>query len=229
MPPDYRGSRWLAAVALCACVSPPIRGEAQQARADARPLRALDVTARLARDGVTAGVVMCRDLPSTTDEEHSADRAEARPADLVEPAGAPAQATCDALNASLFERHEGGVLHLRTTGEPQRVTDLLNRPIHLEAEYGVPAIDAVLTRIVNAVRSNDSAVIRRSTGATGYLVTLRGGPTTVMEALDEVVRQAPGLVWFMHFSSRDGDGPLGIGLIGPHGGSGTSVFPLPNR
>jgi hypothetical protein len=165
---------------------------------------------------------MCADLGWTNDEK--------QPEGLANPEEGPARTPCEELNASLFQRHEGGVLHVRSTREPQRVTDLLNRAIDLEPASGVPAIEAVATRIVNAVRGDASAGIHESTSASATPVVLRGGSTTVMQALDDVVRQAPGLVWYIYFSPKEDGGPLGIGLIGPHGlGSGGSVFPLRKR
>ncbi len=195
-------ARPLAAAALIAIASAATR--AQTPAADAGPPRALDVTAELARQGRKAGVVMCR-----------ADEA--------------SQAACEDLNVSIFQRVDGGVLHVRTMGEPQRVTDLLNRSIRLDPASGVPAIEVVATRIVNAIRGDHSAGPHESTGAVGQLVTLHGGSTTVIKALDEVVRQAPGLVWYVYFSPTDDGGPLEIGLIGPGGGSGGTVFPLAKR
>ena len=199
------GPRSPAAIVLIALATSTIRAQAPQTPADGRPPSPVNVTAQLARQGVKAGVVMCYDA-----EELS-------------------QAACEDLNVSLFRRMDGGVLHVRTMGEPQRVTDLLNRSIRLEPASGVPAIEIVATRIVNALRGDHSAGPHGATGAPGQLVTLHGGSTTVIKALDEVVRQAPGLVWYLYFSPKDEGGPLAIGLVGPGGGSGTIVFPLLTR
>jgi hypothetical protein len=92
----------------------------------------------------------------------------------------------------------------------------------------VPAIEAVATRIVNAVRDNHSAGRHGSTGATAQPVTLRGGSTTFMQALDDVVRQAPGLVWWVTFTPEE-DSLVMVGLVDRHGGSGGGVFQRPKR
>ena len=183
---------------------------------DVPPPRALDVAADLVRQSVTAGVAMCW------------PRGERQTSEDAVPATEPDLTACDELNASLFQRREGGVLHVRTEREPRRVTELLNRSIVIEAESDVQAIDAVMRIILKAVRGNGSAGEISSISARSWPVTLRGGRTTFMEALDDVVRQAPGLVWLLTFAPRDGGSDFVIHLLGmPGGGVGTCVFQLP--
>src|SRR5689334_1856510 len=153
-----RVSRWLTTVALVVGLGAAGRGQ------DAVEFRRwLDVAHALARQAEPAGVVMC-DLPG------------AGPGEDVDPfvrlAGTPTLAACAKLNASLFQRQEGGVLHVRTIGEPRLVTELLNRSIQLEAQSDLQAIDAVRT-IVNAIRGDHSSGASASMGAAARLVRLR--------------------------------------------------------
>ena len=209
----------LAAIGIVTLVGAAIRGDTPRAPRDIEFRMAASIAMPLARQGVTAGVVMCALPPA----------AEGEPVDaLVRLAGTPVLAACTELNASLSQRREGGVLHVRTTREPRHVTELLHRSIYLEAESDVPAIEAVATRIVNAVRGNHSAGRHGSTGATAQPVTLRGGSTTFMQALDDVVRQAPGLVWWMTFTPEE-DSLVMVGLVDRHGGSGGAVLQRPKR
>ena len=108
-----RGSSWLTAAALVVGL-----GAAARTQDAVEFRRWLDVAYGLARQGEPAGVVMC-DLPGAAPGE------ELDP--FVRLAGTPTLAACGRLNASLFQRHEGGVLHTRTVGEPRLVTELLNR------------------------------------------------------------------------------------------------------
>lgn len=166
----------LCAAAIVALPDAAVRGESGQAP-DVPPPKALDVAADLVRQSVTAGVAMCW------------PRGERQASGDAVPAIEPDLAACDELNASLFQRREGGVLHIRTTREPRRVTELLNRSIHIEAVSDVQAIDAVMRIILKAVRGNGSAGEISSISAQSWPVTLRGGRTTFMEALDDVVRR----------------------------------------
>jgi hypothetical protein len=213
---QFRRPTVLGTVALLGCLSATVRGESGQT--PDLPPRALDVAADFARQMVTAGVVMC------WPHDHEGHV----PADFL-PDHGPDKAACDELNASLFQRREGGVLHVRTTREPRRVTELLNRSIDLEAASDVQAIDAVMRVILNAVRGNGSSGAHSSSGVGATPVTIRGGRTTFMEALDDVVRQVPGLVWFVTFAPHDDGSDFWIILLGPPGGggSGTCVFQLP--
>lgn len=202
-------------VAIAACLSTVARSEGGQTP-DVPPPGALDVAAELVRQRVTAGVTMCW------------PRGQRQASEDAVPAAESDVTACDELNASLFQRREGGVLHVRTTREPRRVTELLNRSIDIEAGSDVQAIDAVMRIILKAVRGNGSAGEISSISAQSWPVTLRGGRTTFMEALDDVVRQAPGLVWLLTFASRDGGSDFVIHLLGmPGGGAGTCVFQLP--
>jgi len=208
----------LAAIGIVTLVSAAIRGDTP-APQDVEFRMAASIAMPLARQRVTAGVVMCA-LPPAAEGEPVED--------LVRLAGTPVLAACTELNGSLSQRREGGVLHVRTTGEPRHVTELLHRSIYLEPESDVPAIEAVATRIVNAVRGNHSAGRHGSTGATAQSVTLRGGSTTLMQALDDVVRQTPGLVWWVTFTLEE-DSLVMVGLVDRHGGSGGEVFQRPKR
>jgi hypothetical protein len=199
-----RASRWIMIVVLV--VSGSAAANAQTTAEDAPHRRALDVTFELARRGLNGGVVLCGPWKSD---------------DVPSP--------CSEINGGIFQRREGGVLHVRTMREPRRVTDLLNRRIELEPAEGVPAIEVVATRIVHAVRGDRSAGRAGSTTFIGRPVDIRGGTTTVMEALDDVVRQVPNLVWYVYFEPKDDGGRLEIGLIGPGGGGGTEIFPAPPR
>jgi len=200
-------------VALLGVVA--VRGEGAQTP-DVPPPSAGDVAADLTRQGVPAGVAMCRppgngQVPGDAAPTSELDRTD-----------------CDELNASLFQRREGGVLHVRTTREPRRVTELLNRSIHVDAAPDVQAIDAIMRIILNAVRGDGSAGAFHASGREGTLVTIRGGPTTFMQALDDVVRQVPGLVWLLTFTPQEGGRNFQIVLLGPPGsGGGTCVFRLP--
>jgi len=209
-----RPSHWLTTVALVAGLGVAVRSqEAVEFR------RWLDVAHALARQAEPAGVVMC-DLPGAARGE------ELDP--FVRLAGTPTLAACAKLNASLFQRQEGGVLHVRTIGEPRLVTELLHRSIQLEAQSDLQAIDAVST-IVNAIRGDRSSGASASMGAAARLVRLRAGRTTVMQALDDVVRQAPGTTWWLTYTPAEDGQTLMLGLVDGHGGSGSSVFPGRSR
>jgi hypothetical protein len=217
MSTRFRRASVLRAIGMLAFLSVAVRGENGQTP-DVPPPRALDVAADLARQRVTAGVVMC------WPEDHEGQV----PGDLL-PDHGPDKTACDELNVSLFQRREGGVLHVRTTREPGRVTELLNRSIDLEAATDVQAIDAVMRVILNAVRGNGSSGAHSSSGVRSTPVSIRGGRTTLMEALDDVVRQVPGLVWLATFAPHDGGSNFQIILLGPpgDGGGGTCVFQMP--
>jgi hypothetical protein len=194
----------LCAVAIVAVADADVGGDGARTTQEAQPQHAVVVATPLARQGVAAGVVMC-----------AASR------------DSPALDFCTELNGSLVEHRDNGVLHIRTSKEPRYVTELLNRPIDLEAASGVPAIEAVQTRIVNAVRGDHSKGISTTTSEVhNQLVTLRGGRATFMSALDDVVRQTPGLVWWVTFLPGEEGGYM-VGLTDRSGGSGVGVLPIP--
>jgi hypothetical protein len=215
-----RGSGLLAAIALFLLPGAGPRAHRPQTSPDIDFRNWTSVAGPLVQLGATAGVVMCG-LPPATDGDPVED--------LVRLAGSPILAACTELNASLVQRRESGVLHIRTSREPQQVTDLLHRSIDLEADSGVPAIEAVATRIVNAVRGNASAGKTGSTGVISQPVTLRGGSTTFVKALDDVVRQAPGLVWYLSFTPTEGGRLFDVGLMARDGGMGVGLFQPPKR
>lgn len=219
MSPLRRHSILLTALAILALQRATIRAGDGQTSTETSYRYAAEVAFPLAQQGVAAGVVMC-DLPPALPGEPLDDR--------VRHAGTPALAICTALNASLVQRTEGGVLHVRTSNEPGHMTKLLNRSIDLEAASDVPAAEAVLTSIVNAVRGDRSAVKRGATGPASQPVTLRGGRTTFIQALDDVVRQAPGLVWYVTFLPEQ-EGGYEIGLIWRGGGTGGPVLQRPRN
>jgi hypothetical protein len=177
-------------------------------------MTALDVAMDLARRGITAGVILCDDGTWTTH---------------TDPAGVRTVSArrCQVLNASLLQSRERGVLHIRTADEPPHVTAVLNRRIDIEAATDVRASEAVTHRIVRAVRGKPQAP-EVPLGASGSCaaspVTLRGGSTTVIAALDDVARQVPGLVWQLTFASDDADRfMLGL-LCGGTGGSASGLL-----
>jgi hypothetical protein len=125
----------------------------------------------------------------------------------------------------------GGVPHVRTVGQPPRVTEILTRRIELDAASDVPAVEAIGSRIRNAVRGSGSDGLRGSDDSSGASqpVTIRGGSTTVRQALDDVVRQVPGLVWYLTFPPNHNSSYVIIGLFDGPGGVGTSLLRQPDR
>jgi hypothetical protein len=208
----------LVAAALPAILASVLHANAGQTPSRVRVERAVQAAVRLAYQGGKAGVVLC-DLPRDAGPE----LAESRSRDSGD------ATVCEELNASLALKREGDVLHLRSSREPAAITDLLNRRVHLEAVSDVPAIDALTLTIVPAMRGRASVASSRTAG-NGPLsqpVSLEGGSTTFLAALDAVVRQTSGLVWYVAFSP-DG-ASTAVGLVGPGTGGGVSLLPGPAR
>jgi hypothetical protein len=127
-----------------------------------------------------------------------------------------------------------GVVHVRELDQPAEVTSSLERTGELEAVVGLPVLAAMLRRVVPAMRGY---ALEGLIGSGGLLtpgpecpidrrVDLAGGVMTASALLDEIVRQAPGLVVAVTYR-RPTTHPgfqVNVGVLCPSGSSMFSVI-----
>jgi hypothetical protein len=106
----------------------------------------------------------------------------------------------NARNGLIQASQRGGVVHLRSREEPSEVIALLERDHMIQADVAFPA-EASLSFIATLLRDGEERGLigtGRSPDADSLLrrpVHLRQGRASAIALFDEVVRQAPGLVW----------------------------------
>jgi hypothetical protein len=126
------------------------------------------------------------------------------------------------------------VVHIRELDEPAEVTSSLERTGEFEAVVGLPVLAAMLRRVVPAMRGY---AVEGLIGSGGLLtpgpdcpidrrVDLPGGVMTASTLLDEIVRQAPGLVVAVTYRrpTAHRSFQVNVGFLCPSGSSMLSVI-----
>jgi hypothetical protein len=136
-------------------------------------------------------------------------------------------ATLEAFNAEhagFAAGQENGVIHIRSIEEPTPVSNALERRTTFsERATNVAVLDVMMKGVLGAMRG---AEIRGWVGGGAEPgpecsplrpVRVPGGSVTAVELLDEVVRQVPGLVWYVTYDSENLSQDVKVGLICSNG------------
>ena len=118
----------------------------------------------------------------------------------------------------------GGTLSVRSAREPEILRTELDQVRFYEDEARLPAMDAIMVRIKNAVGKPRTALAGTSlpdpaTCPANQEVHLTAGAKSLVEALDEVVSQVPGLVWVVTYDVKAPRPSMKIGFLCPDGSS----------
>jgi len=118
----------------------------------------------------------------------------------------------------------GRVVHLRATDEPPVVTSALAAVATFDSDAQGPA-HSFLALAATAIHGGESqgyigsGPMPSGDSALAKRVLLPKGTYSAVGLLDEVVRQAPGLIWFISYYAPDAEPHLWVGLMDSRGGS----------
>lgn len=125
---------------------------------------------------------------------------------------------------ALQAAEDAGVIHVRSKSEPLSIRDSLERKIYVEPSDQITAFDAVFLRVVGILAGREPQGVagtfvssdQESNCAVAKPVQI-GGESSVIELLDGIVQQSPGLVWFITYGPTPSDGDTKVGLLCPDG------------
>lgn len=185
--------------------------------------------ADLARLGVPGGIVVAQ-----REIGHASPSSQSAPGDTSQKRAA-AVAAVNGFNAvgSGFRATEAdGFVHVRSETEPPDLRLALDRQVRVDGSPGLPAQDAVFLRVVKALSGKEPAGIIGTGTFPGPECPLRrpvrlsAGSTSATRMLDEIVKQVPGLMWFVTYDTEAPHYGLQVGLLCGDGSTvGITVFP----
>jgi len=183
----------------------------------------------LARRGVPGGIVVAQQ-----EIGHASASSQPAPADASQTRGAAVAAVkgFNAVESGFRATETDGFVHVRSKTEPPDLRLILDRRVRVDASSGLPAQDAVFKRVVKALSGKEPAGILGSGAFPGpecplsRPVRLTTGWTSATRMLDEIVRQVPGLMWFVTYDIEAPHYGLQVGLLCGDGSTvGITVFP----
>jgi hypothetical protein len=116
-----------------------------------------------------------------------------------------------------------GTVHVRATDEPASVRDLVENQLIVPEARTISVRDAVFRRVIGALRGQEPQAMM----GTGLVpgpdcpldkpIRLSGNSTSLLGALDEIVKQAPGLVWLVTYDPVSPVPSARVGVLCPDG------------
>ena len=183
--------------------------------------------ADLARQGVPGGIVVAqREIGHASVRAQPADAAKQRAAVVAAVNG------FNAIGSAYKATEANGFVHVRSVSEPPDLRLALDREVKIDGASGLPAQDAVFMRVVKALSGKEPAGIIGTGTFPGpecpltRPVRLTPGSTSATRMLDEIVKQVPGLMWFITYDTDAPHYGLQVGLLCGDGSTvGITVFP----
>ena len=121
---------------------------------------------------------------------------------------------------------EKGVVHVRSAGEPIGVHDTLARLVYIDESVELSAFRAVFEKVVVVMQGEERGLVGSGIDPAAECpifrpVRVSEGETTIAGQLDSIVRQVPGLIWFVTYDPDVPNLDLRVGLMCADGTSTT--------
>jgi len=177
----------------------------------------------LARNEVPAGVVASEEALGGRGIPHDVRPASSKKAFRADMGSRVGR--FNAVNTGFQAIEKAGIVHVRGVDEPIGVGATLESYVSVRNGSGIPVIEAVLKRVVGAVRGRE---LQGFVGTGSFPgpecpldrpVNLPEGPTPLIALLDQIIRQVPGLVWLVTYEPGLPNNNLKVGLLCPDGAS----------